>query len=324
MANKQQITYQPDFEYKKNYNTIGTIGTISDTIDDTSYDNEGLIDLFTLDSLKAKIQNVKPLLINIPTEISSICFDILKGIDNTLPYIKDPVFDSSDSSNNNSDNSNKNNSISADPRSNLSNGKIINLPSSSSFSGATYTAKKKKNTVQKNLVDAFDYTVLTIYNDFIDAISEKIGAYQSNLALGNTFGLQIDMSQQYSENTNNIANGLEHISDNIIRSQIIYDQKSSLLSKLFDFQNCITHFRSLYSAKEFYIRYRSEKAYKNNASSKDKFIYDTLQATIIAYYNKYCNCVSNIYKYYDSCSELIGECLNMQSQIFVSRKILNK
>ena len=158
----------------------------------------------------------------------------------------------------------------------------------------------------------------------VKKISEKIGAYQSNLALGNTFGLQTDMSQQYSENTKNIVNGLEHISDNIIRSQIIYDQKSRLLSKLFDFQNCITHFKSLYSAKEFYIRYRSEKAYKNNASSKDKFIYDTLQATIMAYYNKYCNCVSNIYKYYDSCSELIGECLNMQSQIFVSRKILNK
>lgn len=330
MANKQQITYKPDLSYQENYNTIGN-NDYNNTDDSSDIINNQTSDIsiITVDELTTKINDIKALFINIPTEISNICFNVINGIIPTIKYIKDIDYNEdsdNNSSNNDSDDSNKNNnSISTSPKSNLSNGKITNLPSSSLDSGAAYSAKKRKIQKSKDLADAFDYTIKTIYNDFVDSLAEKISIYRSNLILGNSFGYIPDLSTKYVTPTSEITvNGYEHISDNIIRAQIIYDQKCRLLSKMYSINNSIVHFKSVYAAKELYTRYKSEKIFKNNKSLKDKFVYDTLIATKSMYYDKYCNAVSNIYKYYDSCSELIGECLNIQSQIFVSRNILNK
>lgn len=326
MAEKIQVTYKPDLSYQKNYNTIGNNTYDQDNTDNSisdSYIQENInVDV---GSLKDNITSAKSLVAVIPDRISNICFNVIKGIEGSLSYINNPidssnVFDN-ESSNTDFDNSNKfNNSISNNPKSNLSNGKILNLPSSTLDSNIAYTAKMDIN---KNidLADAFDYTTLTIYNDFINSLKDKIATYNMNLIYANSIGA-VDNFDMYTTNTNDVKSNIQHLSDNIIRTQIIYDQKTRLIGKLFNMDNSLAHFKALYTSKKLYDRYKSEEAYYNTKSFKDKFIFDTLQTSIDSYYNKYCSNVLNMYKYYDSCSSMIGDCLNMQSQIFLSRNII--
>lgn len=327
MAEKTKVTYKPNFSYQKNYNTVGnsTYQNIDNDTNDSTLSSD--LNQIDIDMLKNNISSVRALVSLIPDRISNICFNVIKGIEYSLPYINNPIDSSNifdnESSNIDFDNSNKlNNGISNDPKSNLSNGKILNLPSSPLNSDIAYTAKMDINK-DTDLVDAFNYTTLTIYNDFINALKDKIATYNMNLMYANSIG-NVDNFDTYTTNTNDVKSNLQHLSDNIIRAQIIYDQKTRLINKLFNMDNAIVHFKALYASKKLYDRYKLEEAYYNTKSFKDKFIFDTLQASINSYYNKYCSNVANLYKYYDSCSSLIGDCLNMQSQIFLSRNIIEQ
>ncbi len=332
---KLKITYRPDLDYKKNYNTIGSSkndinSDNSDNTTDSSFSNNTI----KIEDIRNHISDINRFIIYLPTEVSTIVFDLNMSIKQTLPYIKDidksrQNTDSDNNSNNNGNNNpdnsnNDNDSINNNTKSNMSNGKIINLPSSSLDSDVIYAPKKIDAKKSNTLIDAFDYIVLSIYDDYLSSLKNGITTYQINMTLANNMSDTNELNAEYNTNTADIELNKKHLSDNIIRSEYIYNQKVRLLQKMFTFKNAISHFKSVYSAKQFCDRYDSESPIRNDNNRKDKFIRDTWLATKNAYYNKYSNSISNMYKYYDSCADLISDCLNIKAQSYTSRIILNK
>lgn len=335
MSNNQdklKITYKPDLDYEKNYDTVGSKYNIdSNNNSDNIIDSSKSSNIITTENIRNSIINVQNFSAYLPSAITSIVFDINLSISRTLPHIKDIDKNNSNNSNNgnnsnnNPDNSNNDNdSINNNTKSNMSNGKIINLPSSSLDSDVIYAPKKIDAKKPNTLIDAFDYIVLSIYDDYLSNLKNGITTYQMNIALANGMSEINELSAEYNTNTANIELNQKHLSDNIIRSEYIYDQKVRLLQKMFTFKNAISHFKSVYSAKQFCDRYDSESPIRNDNNRKDKFIRDTWLATKGSYYNKYNNSISNMYKYYDSCADLISDCLNIKAQSYASRVILNK
>lgn len=337
MSNNQdklKITYKPDLDYEKNYDTIGFANhninsDQSDNITDSSISDYNTV---RIEDIKSSISEINAFIVYLPTEIATIVFDLNICIKSTLPYIKDidknkanASNENNNSINNNTNNSNNDNdSINNNTKSNMSNGKIINLPSSSLDSDVIYAPKKIDAKKSNTLIDAFDYIVLSIYDNYLSNLKNGITTYQMNIALANGMSETSELSAEYNTNTTNIELNQKHLSDNIIRSEYIYDQKARLLQKMFTFKNAISHFKSVYSAKQFCDRYDSESPIRNDNNRKDKFIRDTWLATKGSYYNKYNNSISNMYKYYDSCADLISDCLNIKAQSYASRVILNK
>ena len=55
----------------------------------------------------------------------------------------------------------------------MSNGKIINLPSSSLDSDVIYAPQKIDTKKSNTLVDAFDYLMLTIYDNYLSNLKNQ-------------------------------------------------------------------------------------------------------------------------------------------------------
>lgn len=327
---KMKITYRPNLDYEKNYDTIGLKPPSNQiTIDDNT--KPARQNVIRIKDIKQQISNINSLLIKLPLNIASTIFDLNLSIDQTLPFIDDTSKDSqSDSDNkqnsnsNSEDSNNDNDGINNNQKSNMSNGKIINLPSSSLDADVIYTPDKIDQVKSNTLIDAFNYLILSIYNEYLINLNDGISTYYMNLIMGNKIGDINDLYSNYDTNTADISMDYKHLSDNVIRSDYIYDQKSRLLRKLFTYNNSISHFNSAYASKQFCDRYEAENPIRNEYSHKDKFVRDTWLATKASYYNKYCNSISNLYKYYNSCYDLISECLNMKAQSYIARNILNK
>lgn len=339
MSNNQdklKITYKPDLDYEKNYDTIGFANhninsDQSDNITDSSISDYNTI---RIEDIKSSISEINAFIVYLPTEIATIVFDLNTCIKSTLPYIKDldkskanTSNENNNSINNNTNNSNNDNdSINNNTKSNMSNGKIINLPSSSLDSDVIYAPQKIDTKKSNTLVDAFDYLTLTIYDNYLSNLKNGLVTYQMNIALANQMNTNIafNNNDEYNANTSSVDLNQKHLSDNIIRSEYIYDQKTRLLSKMFSVKNALAHFKSVYASKHFCDRYESESPVRNERNRQSKFIRDTWLATKAAYYKKYCNSVADMYKYYDSCADLISDCLNIKAQSYVARTILNK
>ena len=197
----------------------------------------------------------------------------------------------------------------------------VTLPTNSNFKKKIKSKHNHSSDIKPDLVDAFDYSMLLIYSEFLDKIKTTISDYSMNLAIGSTYGNIFDVSSDYDRHTSTVETNLQHLNDSIIKTNIIVDQKLRLTRKLYTTDNCIDHFNSVYTSKEFYLRYKDER-YQPSSSTKDTFINSSLRISKSNYYSKYVANLTNIYKYYNSCAVILNECLDALASSFVSKNIL--
>lgn len=392
--NKIKVTYSPDLDYKKSYDTVGNKELYQQGLDiDTSSDSESI--LISKDDILSYIATIRSLMFNLPSEIVGILHSITTGISNDLPYINsdnipkeegestsgetsDDTSDSDDNNDNEEESDNNNHTDDNDDKEDSNDsddyedsddyidsdhdtdeytrtvvksektfkkyntkktskkfdiykigGKItskiknrtVRLPESHFIKNNI--AYKRKPKIKKNydLVDAFDYTMLLVYDKFLNQINSSIVSYNLNLVEGASHGGILDINSVYTKHASTVDANSKHLSDTVVRSEVMYDQKIRLAKKLYNLENSMNHFHAIYTSKEFYNRYKEEK-YAFDQTSINRFSNQLLSANLSAYYGKYLSSLENIYKYYNSCAVILSECLNIKAQSFVSKNII--
>lgn len=358
MSNKTKVTYSPDFSYKKSYETIGNKELSNQDIQDIAIPNSD-VQFINIDSIVSDVTSVINSSRILPSSISTIIVAMLTGILDSLDKIdKDNLSDiSSDNEMSGSDNlsdpdtsstnntesirtevsdsdskANKRRKISSDPKyykyQNENGdfygnkfGKQITLPKKLHKKVKINNQYKHPDENKYDLVDAFDYSVLLVYRDFLEKLKSAIVNYTMSLYEGSSYGNIYDTKNKHEKHTDSVDNDIKHLNDNIIRSEIVLDQKLRLAKKLFTVNNCHSHFDSTYVSKELYNRYKTEKHQLEN-NTKGNYINQSLDATKSIYYSKYASNLTNMYKYYNSCGVILSECLDTIAQSFVSKNII--
>jgi hypothetical protein len=358
MSNKTKVTYSPDFSYKKSYETIGNKELSDQDIQDIIIPDSDA-QLINIDSIVSDVTSIINSSRILPSSISTIIVSMLTGIldsldkidnnnlpgtssDNKAPGVNNiPNQDASSTSNTESirieisdsePKTSKHRKISSDPKyykyQNENGdfygnkfGKQITLPKKLHKKVKINNQYKHPDENKYDLVDAFDYSVLIVYRDFLERLKSAIVNYTMGLYEGSSYGNIYDTKNKHEKHTNSVDQNIKHLNDNIIRSEIVLDQKLRLAKKLFTVNNCHSHFNSLYVSKELYNRYKIEKHQLEN-NTKCNYINQSLDATKSIYYGKYASNLTNMYKYYNSCGVILSECLDTIAQSFVSKNII--
>lgn len=181
----------------------------------------------------------------------------------------------------------------------------------------------KSEAIEKEYVN----TLGNMLKDYLNSIQEKINSYFTNVTMMSAESKLKDLSflaKKYEMKTTAIKNkDLYHVSDSIIRSQIIMDQKLRMFKKLFSYNETVNHVRACKVAKDLRRRYYEEEQMKNSLYL-DVTKNTMLMNSQMAYDRKYKENLFNLYKYMNSSVILINECLDMYIQEAQAKIILVK
>lgn len=337
-----KITYKPNFDYEKDYSTIGT--PYQEATESITQDSSASPDVFLniYNQTNDHISNINSQLILLPSELTSIIVSFLSGMNYIQNIIKpdnsntpsSPVVPDSNTQNNNqSDNSiNDNNS----PKPTLG----INKPSTYFQSIKKALGKTKKVSLPTNLFadtpnisatikaptiyDAYHEILNMINNNAASKLNSAINRLILNTIPFSDLSAVLNYKDDYKKHTKEVNDSsLYHCSDIIIRDKTLYDQKVRLARKLFDFNNFLIHYASLDASKKFLDRYNSEHLKYNN-TLKNQYINDSLIATRKQYEQKYINNIENIDRYFNSGIDILGDCMDMISRKAVMETLISE
>lgn len=103
--------------------------------------------------------------------------------------------------------------------------------------------------------------------------------------------------------------GLEHLRDHIVRSQVRRNQMSRLFKKTHSVDKTLMHMRSWHAANEQRKRYYSEE-YKDSSSFTDSHSNSLLRESRAAYDTAYTSALYDMYKYLNSSVMMTNDILN--------------
>jgi hypothetical protein len=181
----------------------------------------------------------------------------------------------------------------------------------------------KADVVRKQYV----HDMVSIFNDYIDNLQIALNNYYTNMFIILTElepGQAALVGPYYHGNANDIKNkNLQHISDSIITSQIVRQQKIKVFKKLFDIDETILHIRSCKVASELKARYFGEE-FGDTTTMLDMNSNQYLSESRMVYEKKYEENFLGLYKYLNSSVILINECLQMHLKETQCKAILVK
>lgn len=163
-------------------------------------------------------------------------------------------------------------------------------------------------------IDAYDDIVFNIVDNFTSQLSDVVSAYITNtLNMLKRNGMSGNIYDKYDKHTGAVSDPYKHMSDNIIRNEIIYDQNIRLAKKLFNYKSAMTHYISCDTNKKFCDRYKNE--YKDlSVSLEAAFQRNTLEDALGSYTSKYENSLENMNRYFSSSVNYIGTNLDIVAQ----------
>lgn len=167
-----------------------------------------------------------------------------------------------------------------------------------------------------------------VLNNFISKLNSKISDYASKVlsALNESQSSDLlnSIGNPYSVNTSDIKDSnLKHLSDTIVRTQILRDQKIRMTKKMFNLSGTTVHIKSCKVSSELRKRYYSEKNIEAD-SVLDIVQNSNLSALKAGYDKKYKENFYNLYKYMNGTVIMIDECLRLYVQEAQAKAILSK
>lgn len=170
-------------------------------------------------------------------------------------------------------------------------------------------------------------TLLEITKDYISTLKSTTTQYFMDIGM-----LMLDhkdtglpfVEKRYTYKTTDIKNkNLHHVSDFIIKSQIIRNQKQRMMNKLINEHESINKITACELARELSIRYEKEQLKANN-TYEDLFNNMSLKESRLQYEQKMDNNLYELYKYLNSSVILLDECLRLYIREAQAKSILIK
>lgn len=170
-------------------------------------------------------------------------------------------------------------------------------------------------------------TLLEITKDYISVFKNTTTQYFMDIAMLMKEHKKSGISfaeKRYTYKTTDIKNAnLHHISDFIVKSQIIRNQKQRLMNKLISEEESLNKITACELARELSIRYEKEQL-KENKTYKDLFNNMSLKESRLQYEQKMDNNLYELYKYLNSSVILLDECLRLYIREAQAKSILIK
>lgn len=166
---------------------------------------------------------------------------------------------------------------------------------------------------------------LNITKDFLNKLKKAINDYYMDMAqvIKNSDDKTFDVTkEQYTYKTTDLKDkDLQHVSDYIIKSQIVRDQKTRMFNKLFCEREALTKVKACECARELYIRYLRENKRTNN-DYIDILSNMTLEQSKLIYEKKLDENLYELYKYLNSSVIILSECLELYTKEAKSKLLL--
>lgn len=178
--------------------------------------------------------------------------------------------------------------------------------------------------------------LLQLLDDYINKLNKAILSYYENMfsVIEDTKNNNTDetynpykndfsyIEKLYTYSTKDIENNnLKHLSDYIIKNQIILDQKKRMMEKLFNDKQSLIKIKNCEIAKELYLRYLKEGNRENN-SFPDVLSNMILKESQLHYEKKIDDSLYELYKYLNSSVIILNECFNIYTRTSNIKKIL--
>lgn len=176
------------------------------------------------------------------------------------------------------------------------------------------------------LEDTFSIDKTEIYKDFINRLRLIIEQYMREIlyiAEAGGFPSYQDLFYEYSVSADDLPKDLQHIGDEVVRSQISRSERAKFFRKIYNIDQTIYHLRANKIAHELRKRYYEEEF----GTSKDYLetnVNDLLKSSRLQYDNKYQQNMYNFYKYLNSAVILVDEVLQTFVKEAKGKAVLNK
>lgn len=187
--------------------------------------------------------------------------------------------------------------------------------------------KAKRDDVK--LIDKYySGSLLEIIDDYLKKMKEVTNKYFTDMGVvlkESDLETLNFITQKYTFKTTDLEDkNLQHVSDFIIKSQIVRDQKTRMFNKLFNKSESLNKIKACEGARELYIRYLREQkldtsTYMNLLSNM------TLEQSKLIYERKIEENLYELYKYLNSSVIVLDECFKLyikeaQSKLLIIQK----
>jgi hypothetical protein len=316
------IFYKPNLEYEKNYKTEGTTpysgqDTVQDSQTTTNSAADRIVNLVSLlpDDLA---KNILPSVVYV-TNIVHLIGDVEDDPKDTItmnPIDVPQVID--DTAKDVLPDATVTTSIDDYPL------PVSVFPNSKVFDMSVVIGADKPTKINIQ----YKKDISNVLNDFIAKLDTKISDYfskiVSTLAESSSNNLINSIGVPYSIKTSEIKDAnLKHMSDMLVRTQVIRDQKTRMTKKMFNLNGTTTHIKSCKTTAELRNRYSIEKE-AITESILDIIQNSSLSALKAGYDKKYKENFYSLYKYLNGAVIMIDECLRLYVQEAQAKAILSK
>lgn len=323
------ILYRPDLSYEKDYDSSKSF--ISGSTDTDTATPSSPPASSPLDTVKENLDTIGKVINALPTDLANLIKKPLTGVEDIIdkvdPGTYDPDYNPSDevvivSPGDGSDPSTGGGGGSSDSDSD------DDIPEDVFSDDIPFVSVQViKTDVAEKIQKSYDKDIVSILADYTTNLKNKITGYLTNLsviAMESGINNTSSLSKPYSTVTTTIQNkNLYHMADQIIRSQIVRDQKMRLFKKMYSPDQTISHVRSCKVSRDLRDRYYAESSVESK-SFLDVSQNMMLEATRKAYDQKHHQNLVNLYKYLNSSVILMDECLSMAIQEAQAKAILIK
>jgi len=338
----KKIFYRPNLGLPKRYDTDGYVEPYRESISYDEETNESKEE--TLEDIAEQILSLQNVIVRLPDEMQPAINIML----NTLQFIFiqiDPDYipesnknntDSTDDIDTNGTNINSTNKESIEDDSDIVITEIDDedddddeMENSILFSDVVPNVIIK--TIPKDKIKLINktycVTLLEITKDYINELKKVTTQYfmDMGMLIMEHDKLNIDfLEKKYTYKTTDLkSKDLQHVSDFIIKSQIVRNQKQRLMDKLINEEESLNKIKACEVARELSIRYAKEE-YRNNTVYHDLFSNISLKESRLSYEQKMDNNLYELYKYMNSSVILLDECLRLYMREAQAKSILIK
>lgn len=317
-----KILYRPRLRLHKKYDTDGVVAPVVE-YQEQVYEED--IKIEQLVEIANQILSLQEVCTQLPEAVKPTVNTII----NTLQFIFvqiDPDYIPGESgSNEGSVNDNANivvTPVEEDPTKNNNGNNLL-------FSDAIPNVIIKTIPVDKAKVINQRYcgTLLEIVKDYIVKLKKTTSNYFVEMGMlmleHDKAGIDF-LEKKYTYKTTDLTNkNLQHVSDFVIKSQIVRDQKQRLMNKIINEEEVLNKVKACEVARELFLRYQKE-TFKPNSVYNDLFSNMTLKESQLQYEQKLDNNLFELYKYMNSSVILLDECLRLYMREAQAKSILIK
>lgn len=170
-------------------------------------------------------------------------------------------------------------------------------------------------------------TLLEITKDYISTLKKTTNQYYIDIGMLIGEHKQSGLSfaeKKYTYKSSDLKNkNLQHVSDFIVKSQIVRNQKQRMMNKLINEEESLNKITACELSRELSLRYEKEQLKENNTYG-DLFSNISLKESRLQYEQKMDNNLYELYKYLNSSVILLDECLRLYIREAQAKSILIK